>query len=298
MGSRLTPHWLAAPESEHSRRNGSARPSTDQSVRYVGRSGVCAMSRDAPVRSDVTSFRGNLMIKKSSAIAVAAASLLWSAAALADGCHSGPFNGLYIGASVGYAGLDAEQYPRNEPKLSDDDGSAIVGGHVGYNVQCGRVVFGVEGDISYVDLSTNSVQPDLTSYTTTLDAFATLRGRLGVVVHENTLLYATAGVAWADRSHHLDAPGAPGGPFSQHDSDWATGWVVGGGVEFLRHDRWLVRAEVLWAELDDESRTYVVSTCGVLCEAHVRWEETVVTARIGVSLKLGGHEPAAYEPLK
>ena len=74
------------------------------------------------------------MNRKSGAIALATAALMWSGAALADQCHTGAFNGLYIGASVGYAGLDSEQYPRGEPSLSSDDGSVIVGGHVGYNI--------------------------------------------------------------------------------------------------------------------------------------------------------------------
>ena len=238
------------------------------------------------------------MMKETGVVAVAVASLLWSGAALADRCHSGAFNGVYIGASVGYAGLDSGQHPRDEPSLSSDDGGVIVGGHVGYNMQCGRVVVGIEGDLSYLDLETRATQPDQTSYTTTVDTLGTLRGRLGIAVHDTMMIYATAGIAWADRTHHLVAPNAPGGLFEQSDSDWATGWVVGGGVEFLRHDRWTLRAEVLWADLGDESRTYVVTGCGgVPCEAHAKWDDEVLTARVGLSMKIGGHEPR-YEPLK
>ena len=239
------------------------------------------------------------MTTRASALALAAASMLWSGAALADNhCHKGAFNGLYIGASVGYAQIHAEHYPRGEAKLSADDSSVIAGGHLGYNLQCGKLVVGIEGDLSYVDLSTHAVQPDQTSYRTSIDWLGTLRGRLGIAVHDHTLIYATAGVAFADRTHALHAPNAPGGTFSQSDSDWATGWVVGAGVEFLRHERWVLRAEVLRVDLGDESRTYVVTGCGgVPCEAHVRWDDEVWTARLGLSLKLGGHEHH-YQPLK
>lgn len=238
------------------------------------------------------------MKRQTGAVALAMAVLLSSGAALADQCHSGPFNGLYIGATAGYAGLDSEQRPLGDPKLSSDEGSFIVGGHVGYNVQCGRVVVGVEGDLSYLDLETRATQPDLTSYTTSVEGLATLRGRLGVTVHPNMLIYATAGVAWADRTHHLVAPNTPGGFFEQSDSDWATGWVIGGGVELLRDDRWSIRAEVLWADLGSEDRTYIVTGCGgVPCTANVRWDDEILTARVGVSLKLGGPE-RHYEPLK
>ncbi|MEZ5815840.1 MAG: outer membrane beta-barrel protein [Hyphomicrobiaceae bacterium] len=238
------------------------------------------------------------MLKKAGVLGLVTASLMWTGAALADQCHSGPFNGFYLGASVGYAGLDADQHPLGDPSLSSDDGSVIIGGHVGYNIQCGRVVVGVEGDLSYLDLETRATQPDQTQFITKVDALGTLRGRLGIAVHDTTLVYATAGVAWADRTHHLIAPNSPGGYFEQSDSDWATGFVVGGGVEFLRHERWSVRAEVLWADLGDKDRTYFVTGCGgVPCEAHARWDDQVWTARLGVSLKLGGHEPR-YEPLK
>jgi len=242
------------------------------------------------------------MLKKMSVLAVAAASLMWSGAALADGCHRGPFNGLYIGASVGYAGLDSEQSPLGSSKLSSDDGGVIVGGHVGYNIQCGRVVVGIEGDLSYLDLESSVTDPsDQSTFRTTIDTLGTLRGRLGLAVHDTMLLYATAGVAWADRTHHLSAPNAPGGLFEQSDSDWATGFVVGGGVEFLRHDRWTLRAEVLWADLGDKDHDYVITGTGcggTVCTSSAKWDDEALIARVGLSLKLGGEPAPAYQPLK
>jgi len=243
------------------------------------------------------------MLKKMSVLAVAATSLMWSGAALADGCHHGPFNGLYIGASVGYAGLDSDYLPLGVSKLSDDDDSVIAGGHVGYNIQCGRVVFGIEGDLSYLDLETSAADPlpGVATYTTTVDMLGTLRGRLGLAVHDTMLLYATAGVAWADRTHHLSDPGAPGGLFEQSDSDWATGFVVGGGVEFLRHDRWTLRAEVLWADLGDKDHDYVITSTGcggTVCTSNAKWDDEALIARVGFSLKLGAEPAPAYQPLK
>lgn len=239
------------------------------------------------------------MMKRLGTLALVAASMLWGGAAAADGCHQGAFNGLYIGASVGYAGLDADVYPQNLGKVSSDDGGVIGGGHLGYNMQCGRLVFGVEGDISYVDLESHGVDSTGADLWTSIDWLATLRGRVGVTISESALLYATAGVAWADRTHRVYDPGAPGGPFSQSDSDTATGWVVGGGIEFLRHDRWLLRGEVLYVGLEDQSKTYTVgTTCGGPCTTTAKWEDDMIVARLGLSLKLGGEERPRYEPLK
>lgn len=238
------------------------------------------------------------MIKQLGTFALVAAAMVWGGSAAAH-CHKGAFNGLYIGASVGYAGLDADHYPYAQNKLSSDDSGVIAGGHLGYNMQCGRFVMGVEGDINYVDLESHVTAADTTDYWTSVDWLATLRGRLGIAVHDSMLLYATAGVAWADRTHRLYDPLAPGGPFSQSDSDTATGWVVGGGVEFLRHDRWLLRGEVLYVGFEDDSKTYTVhpSACGGVCTSRVKWEDDMIVARLGLSLKLGSDEPK-YAPLK
>jgi outer membrane immunogenic protein len=238
------------------------------------------------------------MIKKLGKLALIAATVVWGGGAMAGECHSGAFNGPYIGASVGYVGVDADHSPEGQSKLSSDDGGVIAGGHIGYNMQCGRFVIGAEGDFSWTDLKSHATAADGTDFWTSVDWLATLRGRLGLVVHENVMLYGTAGVAWADRTHKLYDPGAPGGPFSQSDSDTATGFVVGGGVEFLRHERWLFRAEVLYVGLDDDNRTYTITGgCGGTCTSRVKWEDDMVVARVGLSLKLGAEAPR-YEPLK
>lgn len=240
------------------------------------------------------------MTTKPGTAALLAAALLWSGSALAEECHRGPFNGLYIGASAGYAGIESDFHPQGQAKLSGDGDGVIVGGHVGYNFQCGRVVIGVEGDLSYLDVTSKAVAADLTAFRSSVDWLGTLRGRLGVVVHESVMLYATAGVAWTDRTHSVSDPGTVSGiVFSQSNSDTATGYVVGGGVELLRHDdRWLLRAEALYVGLGDENRTYAVTTgCGGVCTTSVKWEDDFVVARLGLSVRLGGHEPK-YEPLK
>ena len=210
------------------------------------------------------------------------------------------FNGFYAGAAIGYARLKAEHSPRGEPSLSDNDNGVILSGLGGYNVQCDRIVMGIEGDASYLSGSTSATQPDGTNFKTEIDAMVTLRGRLGYVVRPDTLIYATAGVAWAKRSHDLFAPAAPGGAFSQSDSQWATGWVIGAGAEFVRRERWLLRFEVLYADFEEEDRTYTTSTTacgGGICNAYSDWDDSVLTARVGISYKFGRRAPEP-EPYK
>ncbi|MBU2533647.1 MAG: porin family protein [Alphaproteobacteria bacterium] len=238
-------------------------------------------------------------MKKSLAVAFAAMAMLWPFTASASSpCLKGSFHGFYSGVSIGYADHDADQYPLGEPKQSSDDSGVIVGGHIGYNHQCEDILYGIEGDLSYVDLSTYATDPGGASFRSELDTFATLRARLGWEVFDKTLIYVTAGVAWADRTHYLNDPNAPiQGGFSQSDSDFDVGWVVGGGIEFLRHENWMIRTEVLWADLGSENRRYTLTGCGLICETRVKWDDEILTARVALSYRFGARE-VYHEPLK
>lgn len=236
------------------------------------------------------------MLKLMCATAMAAA-LLVPATASAHDCGRGAFNGLYIGANVGYVRNHAEQISPDEPKASGHDDSVIAGGQLGYNVQCGRLVFGVEGDLSYLDTSVKTSFPDPIYMHSNSDWLATLRGRLGVTVTERMMIYGTVGAAWSDRTHWLYSPTAPGGPFTQSDKTTSTGLVWGFGAEFVHDRNWLVRGEVLNIAYDTDKRDY---TCnGGLCSAHADWKDDPWIARLGISYRFGA-DPGVVEhqPLK
>jgi len=230
--------------------------------------------------------------------ALAAASLLLLMGPAYAQCHSGAFNGPYIGGSVGWGHYRAEQSSVGEPDAHSNDNTFVPGLYAGYNMQCGRWVVGVETDINYAGFSAKTSWPDPIFLKSDVDWFGTTRGRLGVLVHQDTLLYATAGVAYAGVSQRLFDPAPPlGGPFSQTDSETKTGWTVGGGLEFLRSDRWSLRTEVLYVDLGDNSRTYTLSTgCGGVCTGTAEWKDSFWVGRLGLTLKFGARpEPV---PLK
>ena len=64
---------------------------------------------------------------------------------------------------------------------------------------------------------------------------------------------------------------------------------IGGGVEFLRHERWLLRAEALYVDLGSEKQDYTITTCIGVCTTSVDWKDSFWTARVGLSYKFGGH---------
>ncbi len=215
----------------------------------------------------------------------------------ADRCGPGPFSGAYIGATAGYVRADAEQTALNNgSQIEADDSGWAIGGHVGYQRQCGRAVFGIEADISWMDVESTGRLYDrgllVTETTSSLDHFATLRGRIGLV-HENVLFYLTGGLAFASVERELSVPPLD---FNQSDRDREVGWTIGGGIEFMRDNRWSIRAEVLYVDLGDETIHYTRNGCPS-CEATVRWEDDFLVARLGFSVKLHREEPR-HEPLK
>ena len=129
-------------------------------------------------------------------------------------CCEAPFAGAYFGAALGYA---RQRVDINNETLStefkDNDSGVTFGGYVGYNWQrcCSPFVFGIETDFNFLDTSptahdietgpTNLTED--TSLKSKMNSSGTLRGRVGFVVHDNWLLYATGGLAYAQVDHKL-----------------------------------------------------------------------------------------------
>jgi outer membrane immunogenic protein len=180
----------------------------------------------------------------------------------------------------------------------DNDRGFTIGGHSGYNVQCGRVLFGIESDFNWFDADTFSnpcggVCGGGPSWKSELNWFGTLRGRLGLVHNDNFLVFATAGLAYADIDHTFKDPTAPAGLFSKSDSDTQFGWTAGGGIEFMRDSQWSLRADALYVDLGSENHKYNLGCCSTA----TKWEDTFWVTRIGLTYHFGQRE-AEYIPLK
>ena len=93
-------------------------------------------------------------------------------------------------------------FPRGTKYWEPNKAGFTGGGQIGYNLQSGNFVYGVEADFNYVSNKASVTQatailfvPSLTS-TTKLDWMGTVRGRLGVALSP-TLIYVTGGWAFA-----------------------------------------------------------------------------------------------------
>jgi outer membrane immunogenic protein len=136
--------------------------------------------------------------------------------------------------------------------------SAVFGGQVGYNWQVQSWVIGVEGDLDGAKIvsSQQIVFPATTllgsggtgSLTEKQDWLASIRGRVGYTSGAG-IIYITAGGAWTNvqLSAAATIAGAGGGDSGLFSvSTTRSGYVIGGGYEYMIDAHWIARAEYLY----------------------------------------------------
>ena len=182
--------------------------------------------------------------------------------------------------------------------------SGFTGGiQAGYNWQVGRIVFGGEGDFGAFSLGKSAnptgvfPQPFLgTNYALTesmsTDWLITVRGRLGVTVAPQLLLYGTAGVALTDfqfstsyADNAIDST-FPGGAGSTSISNVITGWTIGGGGEWLLDRRWSIKAEYLYIDFGSTNIPVALSNTEDYTQTmSVDADLSAQVARVGVNYR-------------
>ena len=243
---------------------------------------------------------------KQSTAALAAAAAASSGAMAADLAVKAPppppplapaatWQGFYVGGSVGASWLhstfddtaaigDVTTSNAIFPLNSTTGGSSVsangvgflAGLHLGYNLQSGNFVYGLEGGFSWVgstSASSNGAFVHQSGYpfvyagirqrngTTTssskVSELATLRARLGLDFN-GTLPYLTGGVAWGHIENSFAISGAgysspiPATATATQKS-WVPGIVLGGGIEHKLTQNWTVRGEIMWVGFKDMS---------------------------------------------
>lgn len=165
--------------------------------------------------------------------------------------------GLYVGASAGYdfggregireTSLDPFNGIANERWRNQSGGGFTGGGQIGYNVQAGHLVVGVEADAYYANLSRTVASPSgVVTADTTGNVVGSLRGRLGLAAG-NWLIYGTGGLALGNQTTSIAS--ANGNTMSASDNATRMGWVAGAGIEYLLDRNWSIRTEFLHTDL-------------------------------------------------
>lgn len=182
---------------------------------------------------------------------------------------------------------------------SQSSGGLTGGAGVSCNVQFDKTVVGLETDINFTDLQSSELRgpfPLAPGIATTWENsfrskyFGTVRGRLGFAVTPSSLVYVTAGLAYADFgfSTATDFPGFTGFRFEGSDSRLKSGWTAGLGWEAVLSGPWTAKIEYLYVDLGDRTAPAPqnIALSPFAWTHSARWTENIV--RLGLSYKFAG----------
>ena len=157
------------------------------------------------------------------------------------------WTGFYIGVNAGYGWSNCGDTTFAGPGgtfvfSSGDDGGFVGGGQIGYNMQTGAFVWGLETDIQYADFGGDRTYGGFAVTSSNGNYFGTVRGRIGFAM-DRALFYVTGGLAYGDIGDRI---------FGSNDT--RAGWTLGGGVEYAFTNNWTAKVEGLWVNIDRGNR--------------------------------------------
>jgi outer membrane immunogenic protein len=205
--------------------------------------------------------------------------------------------GVIPGVSEGLAALSSGRIPTSSGM------GFIGGGQVGYNLQLSKVfVAGLEADIQGKTGTSNGsissgafvIGVPITSVQTTsasTDWIGTVRGRFGMLLTPNWLIYFTGGLAYGGSSGNstLSQSGTNGfvGVGAGSFSNTHIGGTYGAGLEWMFARNWSAKAEYLFYDLGTTSFSYAATSSFFLTPVYQTVTNTVHLegniARVGVN---------------
>jgi outer membrane immunogenic protein len=156
------------------------------------------------------------------------------------------WTGLYVGGQIGY-GWGSDHASITNPVFyipyTATPGGVIGGAHLGYNLQLGPWVAGIEGDVNGTSISQSKTGFFLgDTFTERTNLQGSIRARAGYAF-DRVLFFATGGAAFGGFNNTYATPFG-------YDSVSRTrsGWTVGGGLEYAITNNWSVQAEYRYSD--------------------------------------------------
>jgi outer membrane immunogenic protein len=159
------------------------------------------------------------------------------------------WTGIYFGGHLGAGWTTAEWRTLDFAglfgafRMGSGSASGFLGGaQIGVNYQVDVMVFGLEADASWADLSgeTCSTLTGLVQCNSKADRFGTVAGRLGIAV-DRALVYFKGGAAWVHDTHDLTVFNGGATEATVSSNKW--GWTAGAGVEYALTRNWSAKLE-------------------------------------------------------
>jgi outer membrane immunogenic protein len=224
---------------------------------------------------------------------------------------SGLYGGVHIGGAwADLTTTDVDSYWADAPgsfplKTTQTPSGVFGGGTIGYNMQRGAVVFGIEADFGAMGLNSNKritnpnvlTGDDETAFAHISTGFyGDLTGRIGWAWGP-WLLYGKGGFAVleaktfvneADPAEHIGSPAF---------NDTRVGWTAGGGVEYLWNPAWSVKVEYQYFDFGTESSSLYADPGLSINTYSFNHDLTINTVKVGLNYHLGCCDNA-LPPLK
>jgi outer membrane immunogenic protein len=166
------------------------------------------------------------------------------------------WSGFYVGGNLGYGwgngNTDFSFLPSpaafgvNNATLGARSTGVIGGAQLGYNWQMGSLVTGLEADIqgsgvkgsgraaaTLVSTGLPDADAGFVSSEPKLSWFGTVRGRLGITVTPELLLYGTGGLAYGQVDASANWSDGPSLQAPASISKTKVGWTAGAGAEWM-----------------------------------------------------------------
>jgi len=168
--------------------------------------------------------------------------------------------GIYLGANFGYSWgkhTPMSLYSGNFEAFDYTANGWLGGATFGAQIQSGRTVLGLEGDIAWANIDGSGTGPvklnnfaiGTATLSSKLDSISTLRARVGYAA-DNWLFYGTGGVAITKETANITSStfvcSAPGNPSCSSLSDLHLGLAAGAGLEYGITQNLSTKFEYLW----------------------------------------------------
>jgi outer membrane immunogenic protein len=207
------------------------------------------------------------------------------------------WTGFYIGANGGWGSSRTcwGYVPVAGAVIADgcsDRSGGLIGGQIGYRWQSGPLVFGLEAQGDWADLSGSRVSLINPAFTigTKTDAIGLFTGQIGYAWNA-ALLYVKGGAAVTDNRAYINTTLGGVGIASASSTRW--GGTLGVGFEYGFTPNWSVGVEYDHLWMGNANNTFSVAN-PILAGAANRIGQDVDMVTLRVNYKFGGPVVARY----